>query len=245
MLQPISIQSWCYRHFTDVPSFIEKLKASGVSSTELSSAHADFFDTATHARTIEQFRDAGVALVAIGVTRLSGEIEADRKPFEFCRAAGIKSMSITFAPEAMWDGIRNIEKLADEYDMQLGIHNHGGYDWLGNPPILKYIFGRTSQRIGLYLDTAWAIDAKQDAVQMVETFADRVKGIHIKDFIYDRARNFSDVVIGTGNIDLPKLTRTLKQIDFTGPLVIEYEGDVENPVPALAACVKALKAAMA
>jgi hypothetical protein len=28
---------------------------------------------------------------------------------------------------------------------------------------------------------------------------------------------------------------------FTGPLVIEYEGDAENPVPALKKCVEALK----
>jgi sugar phosphate isomerase/epimerase len=148
---------------------------------------------------------------------------------------------MTFPPEAMFDGLRNIEKLAEQYNLKLGIHNHGGYDWLGNPTILKYIFSKTGPRIGLHLDTAWAIDAKQNPVQMVEQFAERLHGIHIKDFVYDRARNFSDVVVGTGNLDLPKLMGTLKQIDFGGPLVIEYEGDVDNPVPALQGCVAAIR----
>ena len=70
-------------------------------------------------------------------------------------------MSISFKPEAMFDGLKNIEKLADEFDVQLGIHNHGGYDWLGNSAILEYVLGKTSKRIGLHMDTAWAIDAKQ------------------------------------------------------------------------------------
>jgi sugar phosphate isomerase/epimerase len=111
-------------------------------------------------------------------------------------------------------------------------------------PILKYIFGRTSKRIGLHLDTAWAMDAKQDAVKMAEQFADRLVGVHVKDFVFDRAREPKDVIIGEGNLDLPKFMSLLKRIDFAGPLVIEYEGDEQNPVPALSKCVKKLKALM-
>lgn len=241
MFQPLAIQSWCYRNFKQLGQFLDLLKQSGVNATEVSGAHANFADAATWPAMIEQCRKAGVQLVAIGVQRLSGNLDQDRSNFEFCKAAGIKNMSITFAPEAMWDGLRNIEKLADQYDMKLGIHNHGGYDWLGNSVILKYIFGKTSSRIGLHMDTAWAFDAKQDPIAMAEQFRDRMFGIHIKDFIYDRAKQFQDVVIGTGNLDLPRLVQTLKQINFTGPLVIEYEGDVENPVPALKQCVEAMR----
>jgi sugar phosphate isomerase/epimerase len=49
------------------------------------------------------------------------------------------------------------------------------------------------------------------------------------------------VIIGTGNLNLPKLVAGLKQMNFSGPLVIEYEGDEKNPVPALKECVAALK----
>jgi len=245
MNRTIAIQSWCYRHFKPIAAFVEQLKATGISATELSSAHANFPDASTHADVIDQLRQPGIALIGTGVQSLTGNVEKDRVRFEFSKTAGIKYMSISFPPEVMWDGVKNIEKLADEYDMQLGIHNHGGYDWLGNPTMLKYIFSKTTKRIGLCLDTAWAIDAKQNAVEMAEWFGERLYGIHIKDFIYDRQRVPHDVVIGTGNLDLPKLIKVLDQINYTAPLVIEYEGDVENPVPVLRECVTALKKAMA
>ena len=194
---------------------------------------------------IDQFRKAGVQIVAIGVERLTGDIAKDRPRFEFCKQAGVKNMSITFGPETLFEGsLKNIEKLADEYDLKLGIHNHGGYDWLGNSVILDYVFKKTSPRIGLHLDTAWAIDAKQNPVEMASKFGDRLYGVHVKDFIYDRGAFPKDVIIGQGNLDLPKFMATLKQVNFTGPLVIEYEGDIENPVPALKECVAALKKLM-
>jgi len=242
--QPIAIQSWCYRHFKTIPEFIEQLKATGVSAAEICGRHGNFVEPSTFADTIGQYRSAGVQLVAIGVEPMTGNPEKDRPRFEFCKAAGIKEMSITFGPEAMFEGLRNVEKLADQFDMTVGIHNHGGYDWLGNSVILKHIFKNTSKRIGLHLDTAWALDAKQDPIKMIETFPDRIHGIHVKDFIYDRARQFHDVIIGTGNLDLPKLVKTLDQINFTGPLVIEYEADETNPVPALKQCVEALRRVM-
>jgi len=242
--QPIAIQSWCYRHFKEVPAFIEQLKSTGVNATEICAVHADFSKPDTFARTIEQFKKADVKLVAIGVEYLSGDTEKDRPRFEFCKQAGIKHMSISFQPDSMFDGLKNIEKLADQYDLKLSIHNHGGYDWLGNATILKYIFSKTSERIGLHLDTAWAIDAKQDPIKLAEQFSKRLYGVHVKDFVYDRARNPSDVIIGTGNLDLPRLMTSLKQMNFTGPLVIEYEGDEQNPVPALKKCVEVMKKLM-
>jgi inosose dehydratase len=242
MQQPIAIQSYCFRHFKAVPDFLTQLKATGVSATEICAIHANFADASTAPAVIEQCKKADVQIVAIGVEYLTGDLAKDKPRFEWAKAAGVKTMSISFAPEAMFDGLKNIEKLADQYDLKLGIHNHGGYDWLGNSVILKYVFSKTSKRIGLYLDTAWAIDAKQDSIKMVEQFGDRLYGVHVKDFIYDRSRKFEDVIIGTGNLDLPKFMSTLNQVNFTGPLVIEFEGDEKNPVPALSECVGKLRA---
>ena len=139
-----------------------------MSATEICNRHGDFNNPATFADQIGQYKKAGVQLVAIGVENMTGDPTKDRPRFEFCKQAGIKEMSISFGPEAMFDGLRNVEKLCDEYDMTVGIHNHGGYDWLGNGTILKYVFSKTSKRIGLHMDTAWAIDAKQNPVQWAE-----------------------------------------------------------------------------
>jgi sugar phosphate isomerase/epimerase len=193
---------------------------------------------------IDQFKQAGVQIVCIGVEGMSGVIDKDRPRFEFCKAAGVKHMSISFGPELMdrdFAGLKNVHALAEEYDLKLSIHNHGGYDWLGNDRMLKYIFERVGPRIGLHMDTAWAIDAKMNPVKWVEQFKDRLYGVHIKDFTYSPSREPTDVVIGTGNLDLTALMKSLKSIAFAGPLVIEYEGDAANPVPALADCVKRIQ----
>lgn len=241
MNQPIAIQSWCFRHFKPLPDFFAKLKEAGVNATEVCGVHANFADPSTFADTISQYQKADVKIVAIGVQGLSGNKDKDRANFEFCKQAGVPNMSISFAPEAMFDGLKNISALADEYDIQLGIHNHGSYDWLGSDRILKYIFEKTSPRIGLHMDTAWALDATQDPCAWIEKFGSRLVGVHVKDFVFDRAGKPSDVVIGEGNLDLPKMMQMLNQMNFAGPLVIEYEGDVENPVPALRSCVNKLK----
>ena len=237
---PLAIQSWCFRAFKPLNEFLPQLKSAGVTATELCGIHANFKEPGLAPAIAEQFKAAGVSIVAIGVEYLSGDYATDKSRFEWAKAAGVKHMSISFKPESMFDGVKNIEKLADEFDLQLGIHNHGGYDWLGNSPILKYIFSKTGKRIGLHLDTAWALDAKQNPVKMVEEFADRIVGVHVKDFTFDRARKETDVIIGTGNLDLPLFMTTLKNVGFNGPIVIEYEGDEAAPVPALAECVKVI-----
>jgi inosose dehydratase len=245
MNQPIAMQSYCYRGFKPLPAFFEQLKNTGISATEVCAVHANFGDPSTFEGVIAQFGKADIKIVAIGVERMTGDPEKDRPRFEFCKHAGVKNMSITFGPETFFEGkIKNVEKLADEYDLKLGIHNHGGYDWLGNSVILDYVFKKTGPRIGLHIDTAWAIDAKQDPTKWVETWPDRIHGVHVKDFTYTPKREPKDVIIGTGNLDLPKFMGALKKINLTGPLVIEYEGDVENPVPALKECVAALKKVM-
>ncbi len=244
LTQPIAIQSWCYRSFKTLDAFLPQLTASGATATELCGVHADFSKPETAAGVAAACRAAGVSIVAIGVEYLTGTDAEHRPRFEWCRAAGVKHMSVSFKPEALDDaaaGLKAIERLAEQFDLQLGIHNHGGYDWLGNPPMLNYVLGKVGPRVGLHLDTAWAIDAKQNPVEMAEQFADRLVGVHVKDFTYSPAREPSDVIIGTGSLDLPKFTGLLQSMSFAGPLVIEYEGDENAPVPALSECVRRLR----
>ena len=247
LTQPIAIQSWCYRAFKPLDAFLPQLKASGATATELCGVHGDFAKPDTAAATTNQCKAAGVTVVAIGVEYLTGEAAKDRLRFEWCRAAGVKHMSISFQPAMLDDnaaGLKAVDRLAEEFGLQLGIHNHGGYDWLGNPTILKHVLGKVSHRIGLHLDTAWAIDAKQNPVEMAEQFVDRLVGVHVKDFTYSPDRKPTDVIIGTGSLDLPKFAAVLRSAAFAGPLVIEYEGDENDPVPALTECVGRLRSAV-
>ena len=153
-------------------------------------------------------------------------------------------MSMDFAVDKMPRCVEVAQKLAEEYDVRLGIHNHGGRHWLGNVQMLSEVLGKCSDRIGLYMDTAWALDSGEDPVAMAEKFGGRLFGLHIKDFTFDRARHPEDVVAGTGNLDLPKLYAALKKMNFQGCAVSEYEGDVNDPVPAVKKCVQVIKQRM-
>ena len=239
----IAVQSYCYRDFKPLPDLIAKIKATGLDATELCAVHANFGDVAAHAETIATFKAGGVRIVAIGVEGMTGDVAKDRPRFEFCKASGAKNLSISFGTALLADdlaGLKRLDALAGEYDVNVGIHNHGGYDWLGTEAMLKFVLDHT-KNIGVHMDTAWAIDAKQDPSKWVEQFAGRLYGVHVKDFLYDERRQWRDVVIGTGILDLPAFRAALDKVGFSGPLVIEYEGDAADPVPALRECVAKLK----
>lgn len=239
----LGIQSYCYRGFKDNAKVAELLKQAGVNVLELCAVHVDFNDENRCADVLKIYQNAGVRIAAIGVERFANQEAAERKRFEFAKRAGAKVISADFDLDTVPHCYRTAEKLADEYDINVAIHNHGGQHWLGCARMLRHVFQNTSTRIGLCLDTAWALDSRENPVAMAEQFGKRLYGVHIKDFVFDRARKPSDVVVGEGNLDLAKLMATLKKVNFNGSLIIEYEGDVNDPVPALKKCVAAVKAA--
>jgi sugar phosphate isomerase/epimerase len=240
----LAVQSYCFRHFKDNAVCADMVRQCGLARIELCGVHVNFADAAACDRAIDAYKKAGVRVVSIGVSSLKGDEAAERPLFEFLKKAGARHMSVDFAVASVPESYRVAERLAEAYGVRLGIHNHGGRHWLGPAAMLAQVFATTSDRIGLCLDTAWALDSGEDPVAMAERFAPRLTALHLKDFVFDKARKPTDVVVGTGNLDLAKLRATLQKIDFSGLAILEYEGDVEDPVPAVSACVKAVRAAM-
>lgn len=237
----LAIQSFCFRGFGENSAVIKALKACGCDAVELSAVHADFNDPDGFSAIIGQYHGAGIDIISIGVEAMGNNEAAERKRFEFVKQCGAGHMSVDFDPDSIPASYRTAERLAEEYDITLGIHNHGGRHWLGSSRMLAHVFANTSERIGLCLDTAWALDSGEDPVAMVEQFGDRVHSLHFKDFVFDRARKPEDVVVGEGNLDLPGLLKALDNVGFEGPAILEYEGDVDDPVPAVSNCVKAMR----
>jgi sugar phosphate isomerase/epimerase len=237
-----AVQSYCFRGFDDNATVAKMAREIGVDGIELYNKHGKFDDEAAADEVIETYRAAGVAIVSVGVEAIGTDEAALRKRFEFMRKAGAKRISVAFRVEATEANYRLLEKLCDEYDVYAGLHNHGGAHWQGSSDAIQRLFDRTNERVGLCLDTAWALDAGEDPVAMAERFAARLYSVHVKDFIFDRARNHQDVIVGEGNLDMPKLFATLKRNGFDGPRICEYEADIDNPVPALAKCIAAMHA---
>jgi sugar phosphate isomerase/epimerase len=216
----------------------------GLTRIELCGAHVNFGDTDAHGEVIRTYADAGVTIASIGVETMGDDEAENRKRFEFARAAGCDHISINFSPEAFDAAHPIVQRLAEEYGLRCGIHNHGGYHWLGSTQALHYVFSKVGDRIGLCLDTAWALNARQDPVKMVETFGHRLFAVHFKDFVFHHPDGrHEDVVVGTGNLDLPALLAAMEDVGFDGEAISEYEGDVDNPVPSVKQCVQAIRAA--
>lgn len=243
LAKELGVQSYTFRGFKDTDAFIKCVKDSGLSIIELCGVHINFQEDDKFDAVIKKYKDSGITIASIGVQGFSNNEAAERKNFEFARKAGIKAFSANFSLQDAPECFKTAEKLADEYDINLAIHNHGGRHWLGTAEMLRTVFAKTSKRIGLCLDTAWALDSREDPVKMAEEFGERLYGVHVKDFVFDRARVPEDVVVGTGNLKLKELIDTMKKVGFDGYAVLEYEGDVDNPVPAVKKCVAAVQAA--
>lgn len=235
----VGVQTWCFRKFRDGQE-IPPIKECGFSSVELSGIHAAVADDAAGDEVIRRYASAGLKILGMGVQGLTGDREAMEKSFRFVKRAGAKFMSVDIRAE-IDDCLPLAEDLAEEYDVRMALHNHGRKHAWGSVRMIEQVFKRSGPRMGLCLDTAWALDSGEDPVALAERFGDRLYGVHVKDFVFDRAGRPSDVVPGTGNLDLRRLWASLRKVNFQGFTVLEYEGDVDNPLPAVKLCVTAIQ----
>jgi sugar phosphate isomerase/epimerase len=238
----LGIQSWSFREFKERPRLIAKLKECGLSRLELCGVHADFANPEGFSRDVAELKSAGIAIDCIGVQWFGDDEAKSRGWFELAKRAGVRVISADFPFDPGLKPFHAASKLADEYGIPLAIHNHGGRHWLGNAQTLDAIFANTSERIGLCLDTAWAIDAGEDPVALASRYAKRLYAVHIKDFTFDRVGKETDVVVGTGTLDLPALAKALDAAPDLRSCALEYEGEPENPSPAIIKCVAAVRA---
>ncbi|MEO0513824.1 MAG: sugar phosphate isomerase/epimerase family protein [Planctomycetota bacterium] len=242
--QELAIKGFCFRGYDDNVTVASKLKECGVDRIDLSGCQCDFRQPNEHDEVIKTFRDADVSIVGIGAVQLHGD-SSDQQYFEFCRKAGCRTVSCMGEPDTFTEAIKQADRFAQDFDMFVAIHNHGGKHWLGNSEMLRHVLRRVSDRVGLCIDSAWCLQAGENPVEWVEEFGQRVHAVHFKDFVFDRHGGYEDVVVGTGALNLPAFVKALKEVNFDGPAAIEYEADVDNPVPALSDCVEQMRKTLA
>jgi sugar phosphate isomerase/epimerase len=237
----LGIQSFCLRGIDDNADVAEAVKRCGLRRIEVCAKHTTFDDPSTVKSMADVYSQHGVSVVSIGVNKLTADRGQAGTLFECAKAAGLSCMSVDFPlDESIEESVKLADELSESYGITVGIHNHGGRHWLGSRTALRWVFGKTSTRVGLSLDTAWAIDAREDPLEMVREFGDRLHLLHIKDFTYKPDRTPEDVVVGTGILSLEALDQALSEKGFQGEAILEYEGDVNDPIPALRKCVDAV-----
>lgn len=238
MISRLGIQSWCFRGFDDLDKVIELLKECDVDKLELSGVHFDPVKVPADSESVvKKFSDSGMQITSFGVHPFDSDEAAARKVFDFAKLVNFSAIGADLSG----DGLKVAEKLCEKYNKKIAIHNHGRDHHFGSVTALKKLFAESSPNVGLCLDTAWALDSGEDPIEMAEIFKDRLYGVHIKDFVFDSQGKPQDVTVGTGGLNIDKLAEFLVANHFDGFLTLEYEGDVDNPVPALKKCVEAIR----
>jgi sugar phosphate isomerase/epimerase len=237
LFNKLGIQTYCFRVYQTQEELFDALKACGIKRMELWPGHYNPANRDDYREFLLRCANEGVMISTFGVIGFSDETVA-RKVFEFAKAAGFDTINVDFTVEQ----IPLVEGLCEEYGIRVMIHNHGRKHRWGPIVELEKLFKATSPNVGLCLDTAWMLDSGENPVEVAKHFKDRLYGVHIKDFVFDRAGKPEDVIVGTGNLDLPGLLSFLTEIDYQGSLTLEYEGDYNDPIPATLECVQAVKA---
>ena len=237
------VQSYCFREIKNNAEVAEKIRELGLSRVELCGVHADFHRPAAFRDVVGVYREAGIAIVSLGVETFTGD-EKERDVFECAALAGAGHISAHFKVDSFARAIERTQKLSDEFGVRVGIHCHGGWSFGGQPDVLDYLIQLGAPQIGLCLDTAWCLQIGPYLGRPAEwaaRYAGHIYGIHYKDFTFGSNGQWQDTVIGQENLDVAAFVQALDQNGFDGAAVIEYEGDRENPLPALKECVKALR----
>jgi sugar phosphate isomerase/epimerase len=239
------VQSYCFRSFKDNVDVARKVRQIGVNKLEICGVHADFLKPGDFKDIVKIYTDAGVEIVSLGVQTFVGA-DSEKSWFECARIAGAKHISAHFRVDSYTTAVPKATKLAEEFGIRIGLHLHGGYMFGGQPDVCEHLLKLGGPRLGLNIDTAWCMQIGPHAgnpLKWVEKFAGRIYGVHYKDFLFDKNAAWRDVVVGTGNLDLPAFIKALEAAKFDGMAVIEYEADPENPVPALTECVNKMRSA--
>jgi len=179
----------------------------------------------------KEFQDAGLMVLSGGVIQFQKDDDADiRHKFEYAKLAGFPM--ITAMPTAKV--LPKLEKMVQEYDIRIALHNHGKSDKNFPRPqdALKAIDGM-DPRCGLCIDVGHTAEAGADVVESIGLAGSRLLDVHIKDES-DLSNADAQVPVGEGHMPIPAIFRALKKLNYRGGVMLEYEIDENNPMPGMA-----------
>jgi len=161
--------------------------------------------------------------------------------FDYAKAAGMKVIVGVPQPELL----PLVNEKVRQYDIKVAIHNHGPTDKVYPTPDIAYEkIKDLDKRIGLCNDIGHTMRAGIDPAVSARKYADRLLDVHIKD-VSEATANGHAVEVGRGVIDIPRLLKTLINIEYDGIVSFEYEKDAKDPLAGLAESVGYVKGALA
>lgn len=199
-------------------------------------------DAAAIAAMNAKLADLGLSISAHGVNRFTKDAVANRKIFEFAKAAGITILTADPDP----DSFASLDELVKEFDIRVAIHNHGPTHRYNKAVDVLAAIEKHDARIGACADLGHFIRSGERPTEVIRLLAGRLYGVHLKDFA-DMREKTRGVILGQGHLDAPAVMAALVQVGFPadGALSIEYEENPQNPLDGLRECVRVARDAIA
>ena len=182
---------------------------------------------------LQKLRETGVKLTNYGVVALTNNEAECRKVFDFAKEMGIETI-VSEPPE---DAFELIDKLCEEYKINVAIHNHPKPSHYWDPDtVLKVCEGR-SKRIGACADTGHWMRSGINPLDAVKKLKGRIISLHTKDLNEFGNPQAHDVIWGTGAGNFKEILVELDRQKFKGVFSIEYEYNWLNSMPEISGCV--------
>ena len=180
----------------------------------------------------------GCSMHAIGVC------PGDRRHFEFATEFGIPVLNC----EPGFDRIPEVNKLAEEFKINVGLHNHPKPSIYWDPEIVLAQLKESGPRVGACCDTGHWLRSGLSPLQGIRKLKGRIASFHIKDLKWNAGRsNFdADCPLGQGEVGIAAILKEFATHDTKGntiPFSIEFEAAWDNNQPQVAESVKFFDAA--
>ncbi|GAB3494889.1 hypothetical protein GCM10027341_11550 [Spirosoma knui] len=190
-------------------------------------------DAATRQAVKKLVKDRGLTLVAYGVISPKSQEEWNAL-FDFAKDMGIRNINSEPTPDQM----AYVRKLADQYKINVALHNHPKPSRYWHPDTVLAAIGG-SKYVGACADIGHWVRSGLDPVECLKKLNGHVLGMHFKDVKKDTPEaKYHDVVWGTGDGKVEAVLEELKRQQFKGPISAEYEYHWENNGPEIAESVK-------
>ena len=142
----------------------------------------------------------------------------------------------TLVAEPAKDAFDTLDKLCEEYGINVAIHDHPKPSHYWNPDtVLKVCQGR-NKRIGACCDTGHWLRSGLSPVECLKKLEGRIISFHFKDL--DRSDGgLHDVPWGTGKCDVKGMLAEVYRQKIKSIFMIEYEYNWDNSLPDMVQCV--------
>ena len=180
-----------------------------------------------------RFEEAGITPLSCGNVTMQNDEANVRRAFEYARDTGLPTIVCSPHPDSM----PILDKMVEEFDIKLAIHNHGPEDKrFPSPYDVWKAVEKYDPRIGLCIDVGHTARAKVDPAESIRKCRARLYDLHFKD-IDSTAPEGKTVEGGRGVLDLPAVLQAILEVKYPHLVSFEYEKDADDPLPGLAETV--------